>query len=376
MTPTAPPAPVRLRLVGWVALFTLLVPASAEAARITGRVDGFRNLLNPVWADARDPKQHGYSFREPVPTVRAEFGGSFPMLRRRSASLPSPPAAEGRRQRSRSAWAAAARRRSRSSSRRARCLRFQNTDPFKHRLYGVGIKTFHARRHAARGQPRMDGAGARRLRDPRRARAEPAHVGRRRAERRGDRLSVDEGRLRAHRRGAGRLQRAGVLRGQEGGPGHPGRRSRGPTWTSRERRSRSATKGPPRPPTRPRPQRKGSEGSGGREGRRDSEGRSRRSKDAALALLVRRCSASCSAGRCFCLHVASSMYNRAGCARAREGLSVRRQVVSWYLRDDARQRSAQLIQFALDPDIAKYLQKSSDSERRSRTRRANGCSPR
>ena len=49
----------------------------------------------------------------------------------------------------------------------------------------------------------------------------------------------------------------------------------------------------------------------------------------------------------FLLHVASSMYNRAGLRFRSEGLSADVQVVSWYLRDDARQRSAQLIQFAL-----------------------------
>ncbi|HEV8245172.1 MAG TPA: MXAN_5187 family protein, partial [Polyangiaceae bacterium] len=38
------------------------------------------------------------------------------------------------------------------------------------------------------------------------------------------------------------------------------------------------------------------------------------------------------------------------------------QVVSWYLRNDARERSARLIQFALDPDVAKYLQKSTEAE--------------
>ena len=45
-----------------------------------------------------------------------------------------------------------------------------------------------------------------------------------------------------------------------------------------------------------------------------------------------------------------------------EALSSDSQVVAWYLRDDARQRSGRLIQFGVDPDIAKYLQKSSDSE--------------
>ncbi|HEX6274127.1 MAG TPA: MXAN_5187 family protein [Polyangiaceae bacterium] len=67
-------------------------------------------------------------------------------------------------------------------------------------------------------------------------------------------------------------------------------------------------------------------------------------------------------GATFLLHVASSMYNRAGLRARAEGLSADVQVVSWYLRDDARQRSAQLIQFALDPDVAKYLQQSSASD--------------
>ncbi|HSU38839.1 MAG TPA: MXAN_5187 family protein [Polyangiaceae bacterium] len=64
----------------------------------------------------------------------------------------------------------------------------------------------------------------------------------------------------------------------------------------------------------------------------------------------------------FLLHIASSMYNRAGLRARAEGLSSDAQVVSWYLRDDARQRSAQLIPFALEPDVAKYLQKSNESE--------------
>jgi hypothetical protein len=64
----------------------------------------------------------------------------------------------------------------------------------------------------------------------------------------------------------------------------------------------------------------------------------------------------------FLLHIASSMYNRAGLRARAEGLSADAQVVSWYLRDDARQRSAQLIPFALEPDVAKYLQRSNESE--------------
>jgi hypothetical protein len=64
----------------------------------------------------------------------------------------------------------------------------------------------------------------------------------------------------------------------------------------------------------------------------------------------------------FVLSLATSMYNRAGARAMGEALSSDSQVVAWYLRDDARQRSGRLIQFGVDPDIAKYLQKSSDSE--------------
>lgn len=67
-------------------------------------------------------------------------------------------------------------------------------------------------------------------------------------------------------------------------------------------------------------------------------------------------------GAIFVLFLATSMYNRSGARNMGEGLSADSQVVSWYLKDDARAREAQLIKFALDPDIAKYLAKSSASE--------------
>jgi hypothetical protein len=64
----------------------------------------------------------------------------------------------------------------------------------------------------------------------------------------------------------------------------------------------------------------------------------------------------------FVLFLATSMYNRAGSRGLGEALSSDTQFVSWYLKDDARQRSARLIQFALEPDVAKFLQRSSESE--------------
>ncbi|MBK8999887.1 MAG: hypothetical protein IPM35_29575 [Myxococcales bacterium] len=64
----------------------------------------------------------------------------------------------------------------------------------------------------------------------------------------------------------------------------------------------------------------------------------------------------------FVLFLAAGMYNRVGARAMGEALSSDAQVVSWYLGNDARQRSAQLIAFALEPDVGKFLQKSSDSD--------------
>lgn len=67
-------------------------------------------------------------------------------------------------------------------------------------------------------------------------------------------------------------------------------------------------------------------------------------------------------GLVFLLSMAQSMYNRAGQRSLGEGLSSDSQVVSWYLKDDARMRSGHLVKFALDPVIAKTLHQASQSE--------------
>jgi hypothetical protein len=66
----------------------------------------------------------------------------------------------------------------------------------------------------------------------------------------------------------------------------------------------------------------------------------------------------------FLLFLATSMYNRAGARAMGEALSSDSQVVAWYLSNDARQRSAQLISFGVDADIARSLQKSSDNDQK------------
>jgi hypothetical protein len=124
------------------AFVLLAAPASADAAHVRGRLDGFRLLRNPVWAEAKDSTNHGFSFREPVPTVRAEFRRPFPHIPKELcvaliAATPQPApkpilvrVGGGRTTPVTIVVPPGTR------------LTFQNTDPFKHRLYGVDIKTF------------------------------------------------------------------------------------------------------------------------------------------------------------------------------------------------------------------------------------------
>jgi len=66
----------------------------------------------------------------------------------------------------------------------------------------------------------------------------------------------------------------------------------------------------------------------------------------------------------FLLFLATSMYNRAGARAMGEALSSDSQVITWYLSNDARQRAAQLIQFGVDADVARSLQKSSENDQK------------
>jgi hypothetical protein len=120
----------------------LALPA-AGAAKIKGKVAGWRGLVNPVWEEARNPKKHGYSFREPVPTVSAQFRQLFPHIPKElciaalSTEKQSPPKTAilmrvggGRTSPVTIVVTPGTQ------------LQFKNTDPFKHRLYGVGVQTF------------------------------------------------------------------------------------------------------------------------------------------------------------------------------------------------------------------------------------------
>ena len=73
-------------LLGIGAVATTVVTADAQEEeqpklRVKGRVQGGEHLLNPVWAEAKDPANHRYTFRRPSTTVSQE-------AKRLSAYLP------------------------------------------------------------------------------------------------------------------------------------------------------------------------------------------------------------------------------------------------------------------------------------------------
>jgi hypothetical protein len=125
-------------------LAAVLAASDAQAAHVRGALAGYQFLLNPVWEEAKEPDKHGFSFREPVPTVRAEFRRLFPHIPKElciALLAPTPQQAQkpilvrvgGGRTTPVTIVVTPGTQ-----------LQFQNTDPFPHRLFGVGIPTFNA----------------------------------------------------------------------------------------------------------------------------------------------------------------------------------------------------------------------------------------
>jgi hypothetical protein len=120
----------------------LVAAADAPSARIRGTVVGAQNLVNPVWEEAKDADKHLFSFREPVPTVRAEFRRLFPFIPKElciaALSAEKQPAQKpilirvgGGRTTPVTIVVTPGTE-----------LQLQNTDPFPHRLYAVGVGSF------------------------------------------------------------------------------------------------------------------------------------------------------------------------------------------------------------------------------------------
>lgn len=123
----------------------MLLPGVALAATIKGQVSGHDRLINPVWAEAAKPGAHRFTWREPSPTVRAEFRQLFGLAPKElciaavSTEEVKPPQVPilvtigGGRTTPVTIVVAPGTR-----------LRFRNNDPFKHNLFAVGEASFPA----------------------------------------------------------------------------------------------------------------------------------------------------------------------------------------------------------------------------------------
>jgi plastocyanin len=123
----------------------LLWPVVSWAAVVKGRVNGVQKLVNPVWNEAKEPGANRYTWREPSPTVRAEFRALFPHAPKEvciaaiggaAATPPGNPMALriGGGRTSPVTLVVAP----------GTVIEFQNRDPFPHRPYLVGNATFQA----------------------------------------------------------------------------------------------------------------------------------------------------------------------------------------------------------------------------------------
>ena len=69
-----------LTSVGLLGAGLALVTHVAFAGVVKGKVSGANKLMNPVWNEAKEASSNRYTWREPSPTVRAEFRALFAHL--------------------------------------------------------------------------------------------------------------------------------------------------------------------------------------------------------------------------------------------------------------------------------------------------------
>jgi hypothetical protein len=117
--------------------------AALAAPQVKGKLVGLEKLMNPVWAEAKESTSHRFAWREPSPTVRAEFRNLFAYAPKEvcvaalASSPQQPPALPllvtigGGRTTPVTVVVAPGTR-----------LHFENRDPFAHRLYAVGQSSF------------------------------------------------------------------------------------------------------------------------------------------------------------------------------------------------------------------------------------------
>jgi hypothetical protein len=129
-----------LKTVALIALVASAVPGLALAGNIKGKVLGLDKLMNPVWNEAKEVSAHRFSWREPSPTVRAEFRNLFGYAPKEVciAALSTSAQEAGRMPMLITVGGGRTSHVTIVVAPGTRII-FENRDPYPHRLYGVGI---------------------------------------------------------------------------------------------------------------------------------------------------------------------------------------------------------------------------------------------
>lgn len=132
----------RLRLGLLAGLYCALHVGASEAAIVKGKLAGFEHLRNPVWMASRSANAHSYNFREPSPTVSASVRNLFPHIPKELCVAVLADSAQPKMKRIDILVGGGRTTPVTIVVTPGTELRFTNTDPFAHRLYGVNLKTF------------------------------------------------------------------------------------------------------------------------------------------------------------------------------------------------------------------------------------------
>jgi len=129
------------RTVVALALAVCVPGVAAAAVTVKGKLSGVRSLLNPVWSEAKDPKNHRYTFREPSATVSKDVRilmGHLP--KELCIAVLGAEKAEAEKVPLRMVVAGGRTTPVTLVVAEGQQIQLENHDPFKHRLYVVGGK--------------------------------------------------------------------------------------------------------------------------------------------------------------------------------------------------------------------------------------------
>lgn len=121
----------------------LALPSLALAAPVKGRVSGAEKLLNPVWNEAKEVSARRFTFREPSPTVKPEHRQLFAFAPKEICIAAIGPQERAPTNTSTLVTIGGGRTTPVTIAvPPGTRLKFENRDPFPHRLYAVGEGSF------------------------------------------------------------------------------------------------------------------------------------------------------------------------------------------------------------------------------------------